>query len=335
MQGYAITMNRKWTVIMCIKTRLSQIPTALSGLALGVAGLGACWEHNIALNGYAQLAGATFAALCLVTLIGKFILHHRLLLEELAHPVAGSVIPTFAMAMMLVSAALARFLPAAGQCLWLTAIVLHLIFLLTFAYHRLRDISLHHMVPSWFVPPVGIVVADIAYPGTPALFGVAHFALYFGLGAYALMLPVMIYRFIFAPEVPDAAKPTLAILAAPASLSLTGYLSIEHSPSPVIIALLFGIAVLMTFIIYFAMIRLLRLPFSPAYAAFTFPLVISATAMFKVAEWVETLPSAVSYAQQIQSFAQFELWVATTVVTYVALRYAHHLFMKPTPQLLA
>jgi tellurite resistance protein TehA-like permease len=35
---------------------------------------------------------------------------------------------------------------------------------------------------------------------------------------------------------------------------------------------LLGIAVLMTGIIYLAFIKLLRLPFSPGYAAFTFPL---------------------------------------------------------------
>lgn len=74
------------------------------------------------------------------------------------------------------------------------------------------------------------------------------------------MLPMMIYRFIFTHEIPDAAKPTLAIMAAPASLSLAGYLTVVSEPSPVIVALLFGIAVLMTAIIYLAFTRLLRLP---------------------------------------------------------------------------
>ena len=51
-----------------------------------------------------------------------------------------------------------------------------------------------------------------------------------------------------------------------------------------LVAVLLGIAVLMTGIIYLAFIKLLRLPFSPGYAAFTFPLVIGATALFKVGQ---------------------------------------------------
>ena len=118
------------------------------------------------------------------------------------------------------------------------------------------------MVPSWFVPPIGIIVADVSFSGNPVLEPVANATLVFGLLVYAVMLPIMVYRLIFSHEVPDAAKPTIAIMAAPASLSLAGYLTVTASPSPVIIGLLFGIAVLMTFIIYMAFFKLLRLPFS-------------------------------------------------------------------------
>jgi tellurite resistance protein TehA-like permease len=94
----------------------------------------------------------------------------------------------------------------------------------------------------------------------------------------------MIYRLVFCESVPDAAKPTIAIMAAPASLSLAGYLTVTQDPSPVLVALLFGIAILMTVVIYAAFFHLLRLPFGPAYAAFIFPMVIGATALFKMAD---------------------------------------------------
>jgi len=82
------------------------------------------------------------------------------------------------------------------------------------------------------------------------------------MACYGLMLPLMLYRLIFSHEVPDAAKPTIAILAAPASLSLAGYLTVSQDPSLLLVAVLLGIAVLMTGIIYLAFIKLLRLPFS-------------------------------------------------------------------------
>ncbi|MGL5156595.1 MAG: TDT family transporter, partial [Aeromonas veronii] len=149
----------------------------------------------------------------------------------------------------------------------------------------------------------------------------ANGLLWFGIICYGLMLPLMLYRLIFSHEVPDAAKPTIAILAAPASLSLAGYLTVSQEPSLLLVAVLLGIAILMTGIIYLAFIKLLRLPFSPGYAAFTFPLVIGATALFKVAHLVEGFAQGSHYVEQIRLLAHFELGVATVVVGYVALRY--------------
>ncbi|MDK2617108.1 TDT family transporter, partial [Vibrio vulnificus] len=257
-------------MIQRTKAKVMGAPTPMAGLALGIASLGWSWENLATLNGYGQWISAAIASGLLVILAIKFLFHRHLLQQDLAHPVVGSVVPTFAMGTMVVSNSLGHFFPVAGDVLWLVAVVLHIVFLVSFLYHRAQNFELHHMVPSWFVPPVGIIVADVSFSGNPALAPIAHGALVFGMVAYAVMLPLMIYRFMFTHEVPDAAKPTMAIMAAPASLSLAGYLTVTAQPSPVIIALLFGIAVLMTAIIYLAFVKLLRLPFSPGYAAFTF-----------------------------------------------------------------
>lgn len=309
-------------MIKTAKAKVMGAPTPMAGLALGIASLGWCWENAATLNGYIQWAGAVIASVLLLILATKFLFHRHLLREDLAHPVVGSVVPTFAMATMVVSNSLGHFFPLAGDTLWLVAVVLHIVFLISFVYHRMQGFELHHMLPSWFVPPVGIIVADVSFSGNPALAAIANGALLFGMLAYAAMLPMMIYRLMFTHEIPDAAKPTIAIMAAPASLSLAGYLTVTAEPSPVIIGLLFGIAVLMTAIIYLAFIKLLRLPFSPGYAAFTFPMVIGATAQFKLAAWMQQTGMEHQYVAQIRGLASFELIVATLVVGYVALRYA-------------
>ncbi|MCG9737334.1 TDT family transporter [Shewanella insulae] len=311
------------------KKAVMGVPTPMAGLALGIASLGWCWENFTELHGYGQWAGAAIASLLLAVLSVKFFFHNHLLMQDLAHPVVGSVVPTFAMATMVVSNSLGQFYPVAGDALWLAAVALHIVFLVSFIYHRMKDFELHHMVPSWFVPPVGIVVADVSFSGNPALAAIAQGTLVFGMLAYAVMLPMMIYRLMFTHEVPDAAKPTLAILAAPASLSLAGYLTVTTTPSPVIIALLFGIAVLMTAIIYLAFYKLLRLPFSPGYAAFTFPMVIGSTALFKMANWMVVEGIEAEYVQQVRDLAGLELMVATVVVVYVSLRYINNLVIQP------
>ncbi|MGF1747593.1 MULTISPECIES: TDT family transporter [Vibrio] len=301
--------------------KMKSAPTPMAGLALGIASLGWCWENAGDFHHVAQWSSAAVASVLLVILAYKFLFHSHLLVQDLAHPVVGSVVPTFAMATMVVSNSIGQFFPVLGDSIWLAAVALHVVFLASFTYHRSRDFELHHMVPSWFVPPIGIVVADVAFSGTASLAPVANAALYFGIAVYAVMLPCMVYRLIFATEIPDAAKPTLAILAAPASLSLAGYLTVVAEPSPVLVAMLFGIAVLMTIVIYLAFIKLLRLPFSPGYAAFTFPLVISATALFKLAAWMINVHVPQSAVDQVLTLANIELIIATAVVSYVAIRY--------------
>ncbi len=99
-----------------------------------------------------------------------------------------------------------------------------------------------------------------------------------------------------------------------------------------ILALLFGIAVLMTMIIYLAFIKLLRLPFSPGYAAFTFPMVIGATALYKLVAWMGAHGAPESALHQVRMLANVELIVATVVVSYVALRYLMAYLPKPSRQ---
>ena len=308
-------------MIKATKAKVMGAPTPMAGLALGIASLGWCWENFAPLHGFGQLFGAAIASILLVILAVKFLFHGHLLRQDLAHPVVGSVVPTFAMATMVVSNSLGHFYPMFGDMIWLAAVGLHIVFLVSFVYHRAKEFELHHMVPSWFVPPVGIIVADVSFSGNPDLLVIASGTLIFGMLVYVVMLPMMIYRFMFTHEVPDAAKPTLAIMAAPASLSLAGYLTVVAQPSPVIVGLLFGIGVLMTAIIYLAFFRLLRLPFSPGYAAFTFPMAIGVTALFKLASWMQVSGVDSQYVQQVHTLAEVELIIATAVISYVALRY--------------
>lgn len=299
------------------------LPTPVAGLALGIASLGWCLENALPLHGVGQNVGAFIAGLLLAVLAIRFIFHPDTLTQDLKHPVVGSIVPTFAMAAMVVSKALGNFMPTAGQMLWLGAVIVHLVSLSLFIYHRAKEPKLHHLVPSWFVPPVGIIVADVTCP-SEAYTEFALILLAIGMVSYLLMLPMMIYRFMFRDEVPDAAKPTIAIMAAPASLSLAGYLSVVKEPSMLICAVLLGIALLMTIVIYCAFFRLMRLPFSPGYAAFTFPMAIGATALYKMANLVGSYPEAAEYARQLHMMATVEAVIATLVIGYVSVRFIHN-----------
>nr|WP_231619918.1 TDT family transporter [Pseudoalteromonas sp. SWYJZ98] len=299
-------------------------PTAMADLALGIASMGWAWENVFNLNNHGQFLGALLASVLILLLAAKFLLHPHLLKADLAHPVAGSVIPTFAMANLVISNSVGQFNPLVGDIMWVLAFVLHLIFLVSFLYQRAKKFNFEDMAPSWFVPPVGIIIADITFSGNPTLAWLAYSALVIGISTYAIMLPIMFYRFLLALKSDYEIQPTLAILAAPASLTLAGYFHIVANPSLVIVGALFILAIIKTLIVYVLFIKLLRRPFTPSYAAFTFPMVIGATALFKMADWMQSINLAIPFIDTVDYLATFELIVATAVVCYVSGRYFCH-----------
>ena len=52
---------------------------------------------------------------------------------------------------------------------------------------------------------------------------------------------------------------------------------------------------------------MLRLQFSPGYAAFTFPMAIGATALYKLSALAAEYPGTEDYVFQIRCLAHFEL----------------------------
>jgi exfoliative toxin A/B len=310
--------------------RLKKYPTPISGLTLGLAGVCAFWSAVVSaplLSKMILVISSLFIVLLLVPLVAKMVRFPVLLLDDLRHPTLGSVVPTLAMTLMLLSATLKIFSQTYASALWLFAVILHVIFFLLFCFSRLRDLDINHLVPSWFVPPIGIVVACLTVPDRHFLW-LAKILLFFGLIAYALMLPVVLYRLSVGDLVEDARKPTLAILAAPASLTLSGYLSLQVNPDPLLVTALFGIAVLMTVCVYLLLLKLLRLPFSPACSAFTFPLAISATALFKMSVWAEQIALFAGYAHYLFAAAIVEAVIASAVIAYVLQNYVRFLISQ-------
>lgn len=302
------------------RARLGAVPTPMGGLALGIASLGGAWALVLPGHGeWFKLCTALIATVLILAIILKFVMNPTLFREDLAHPVVGSVLPTCAMGIMVIAQSLLAFVPGFAKVLWLLAVIAHLLLFASFTVYRLMDFRLQQMVPSWFVPPVGIIVAALTSAG------MGHeklvFALFvFGLACYFIKLPVMLYRLIFSETIPDAALPSFAIMAAPASLSLAGYLSITEQPNYLLVAVLLPLAIFMTSLVYVAFVRLLRLPFSPGYSSYTFPMVVGATALLKLADVLE-LEGHQEVFDVVYPLAGLELLIATVLVVYVSIRY--------------
>lgn len=273
---------------MKIKTRnfFQYLPVALTGLALGVSGVSGA--VSIIFNPIALYVGNFISLILLLPIIIKNILHFNIFKEELKHPTLGSFIPTLDMALMNFSVVLHKFSPVLGKGLWITCILLHLIFAAVFIYHRFKSWDIKHMVPSWFVPPIGIVVSTVnsTVMGMPEL---AKGIFFIGFLFYVVMLPIMLYRIIFIEKIEDARLPTFAIMAAPPNLCLAGYLVAFENPNPEMVSFLLPLAIFMTSLLYISIVKIIRIKFTPIYASFTFPLAIGATAILKYSKYIGSI----------------------------------------------
>ncbi len=274
------------------------------------------------------ILGFWVALLLLLPLLLKFFCHPKLFLEEIKHPTVGSIIPTIAMTLMFLSHTLGLMNESLAIIVWCLAVVCHISFFTLFVYHRFRDFDLNHLVPSWFVPPIGIVVACLTVPA-PFFLPLAHVLLGFGIVSYLILLPLVLYRISIGTKIEDARKPTLAILAAPGSLTLSGYLTIVTHPNPLLVLFLCSIAILMTVSVYLMLFHLLRLPFVPACTAFTFPLSISATAMYKMNFWIFSQSVLHNYATYFHIIALIEGVLTTLIIIYILGQMLRYLKITP------
>ncbi|WP_153448443.1 TDT family transporter [Vibrio algicola] len=305
-------------------TKIKNFPTPVAGLALGISAIGWCWENYAPHLGLIQNTTSAIALLLVCGVMAKFIRHPTKLFEELRHPIVGSVLPTMCMALMAISYDLIHFhqLAITGRVVWYGAVILHLLFFISFTYHRCKGFKLKDMIPSWFIPAIGPILGCLANPGADTLW-LANILLVLGVGSYFVLLPLLMYRLTFHERLQAAEVPTFAIMAAPSNLIIIGYLGVATAPMVNMLLMLSGVAILLNVVFYLSLVRLLKQPFSAGFSAYTFPLASGATAMFKM----EALLTSHELSNGVGVFhylAIFQLYVASLIIAYVAFCFIKH-----------
>ncbi|MGL5245254.1 MAG: TDT family transporter, partial [Sarcina sp.] len=290
---------------------LEEYPIGICGTCLGFITLANCWKIKD-LN-FIKPVALVIASIAIILQIIRMIAHHKTIWNEIKNPVLGSFYPTIDMACFLIASSLLDVLPTFAKALWLVCVIFHLIMLIIFSYYRIKDFTFTHVVPSWFVPPVGIVVGTVASVGM-GFTTIAKLIFYFGLISYIIMWPIMLYRLIKYP-LPEPQKPIIGILAAPASLCLVGYLTISNTPNKLIIIFLTLTSVFNLLIVYIKLPALLRKGFAVTYASLTFPLAISILAMYKMSVYVNKI--GFNDYNLFKLAADVEIVIGTYVIFYV------------------
>ena len=301
---------------------LKQIPLPICGLILGLISLGNLLYSKgyTILGNFYDMLGLFLMFLILL----KIVLAMKHTISTLNDPIVASVSPTFTMSLMVLSVFLKRLsdFSLLANVTWWTALILHLILMMYFIYlHVLpKELKIHDVYPSWFITFVGIGVISATSPD----FGleVGKVVVWITLLFYFILLPIVMHRVFILRKMHKSLLPLITIITAPGSLGLVGYLTVVEAKSKIFVIFLFILSQAIYFITLGLLTKLLRSAFYPSYAAFTFPLVISATAV--------NLTSKLSVFQflNLELLANMEILIAIAIVTYVLIRYCIFLGSK-------
>lgn len=297
-------------------TLIKNIPIPISGLILALLSLGNLTQD---IHPCLRVIFGGIGLIFLILIILKLIFHTDLIKEDFENPVIASSSGTFSMSLMILSTYIITFNPSIAYGVWIIGIALHILLMIYFTYHFIvRNFNISNVYPTYWIVFVGITMGAI----TSGVHGASEVGFIFfiiGFIAMAITLPLVIYRYIRDPEVPDANKPLICIFTAVLSILIVGYLnsasgiSLEFITALYIFACIFYVFALWKFIEY------RNLDFYPSFAAFTFPFVISALA-------TKGVLSKIGSNLILNSILEIEIAIAAVIVVYILIRYS--IFLK-------
>ncbi len=300
---------------------IKKIPIPMAGLSLGFAALG-----NL-LQSYSEsirlLCGIISAVLAILFLC-KCIFHFDMVKEDMKNPVMASISGTFSMAVILLSAYAKPFIGGSAVYIWYIGIALHVLLMLYFTARFLYKLNMKTVFASYYIVYVGIVTASVTAPA----FGhteVGTGIFWFGLVCCLILLVLVTMRYVKYREIAEPARPLFCIYTAPVSLCLAGYLQSVEAKSVTMVLFLMVLAGILYITVLAYLPRFLALPFYPSYAAFTFPVVISAIAMKMSTAFLAKMGYAVGFLPVI---VLAETVIAVCLVIYVFIRYMKFLFSR-------
>lgn len=300
---------------------LDKVSMSISGLMLGSI------ETGNLLVSYGVIFKIIFGIISgaiLFLLILKIFSDHEFILEELKNPAIAGVASTFPMGIIILSSYIIFFSEKIAYATWIIGFVLQCVLIIYFTKKFIFNFDIKKVFPSYFVVYVGVAVSSIVAPVFNSAY-VGKELFWFGFIAYLVLLPIICYRIFFIRKIPEALIPTITILAAPASLCLTGYLCSFETVDTHILWILFIMSFAMFLAVILHMPKMLKLKFYPSYSAFTFPLVISAIAMQSLNTF---LTKNGIYIILIQYLSYFTELIAIILVVYVLICYLNFLFIE-------
>ena len=293
-----------------MKKFLEKFPLPISGLALGMAALG-----NL-VRSYGEICRSIFGVLSfiiIVLLTIKILMNFGDFRKNMENPVISGSFATYSMAIIILSSYINN--KSVGIIFWYIGIAIHILLIIWFSLKYIPKRNIETVY-------VGIIIVSVTAPWFKMLM-LGKIAFWFGFVMYLILIPVVCYRVFKVKKIPEPALPVFAVFAAPAALSLAGYINSFPEKNIVIFNLLIFLTVFFYTLVLFSMPKLLKIRFYPSYAAFTFPMVISSLALKLATGVLKKVGTNVALLAKIVNITEI---IALVAVIYVFIRYLQFIF---------
>ncbi|MHA1583639.1 MAG: tellurite-resistance/dicarboxylate transporter [Promethearchaeota archaeon] len=225
----------------------------------------------------------------------RWIMFPKNAMADLKNPVKSCFYATIAIAMLVLASNFIVILKAVvlGEIFWFIGTFATITFAIIIPYISFSssDVTLKHIHPGWYIPPVGLIVIPMAGSliisnFTGLVQELVIFLNYFGWGAgffiYLALMVIVFHRMILHEPLPDGLVPTVWINLGPIGVGVAALINLTtNSPflSGESIAplkdfgfLFWGFGVWWVLMAITITIKRKRLPFAMSWWAFTFPL---------------------------------------------------------------
>jgi len=308
-----------------IREFISKIPVPVCGLSLGTASLDRFFWYYYG-DVYVFNVFALFAFIIAVLFTIRLITDIRGVIKEVQTPAAFGVLATYPMTLMLLAAYaedhIGGIIGDVAFAVWISAIAASFVLMIIFIRKAFFGFGIDRVTPSWVIIFVGYVVAAVTSPsfGTEDIGRMIFWSGFFG---YLFIIPVIIYRTLRI-RMPEPLVPQIAIITAPANLCVVGCMAAYGNDPTGAAFIAFTIVAVMGMISYAAVMAympvMLNRKFYPSFSALTFPLVISATAFYKLGEYHGLSSGIYNVILTVMIAA------AILIVVYVLIRYVIFLY---------
>lgn len=271
--------------------RLKYVPLALFTIPMSLAGVGLACQRIEAMAGWREMPSLSLLALAVVSFLlvalaygAKLVRHPDAVLADWRHPVRMCFFAPAGMTLLLLATALVNGKAPIAWTVWAVGTLgLAVTAGATLSAWIARDtLQPAHLLPVWFLPIVGTCLVPHAGVRLGQL-EVSWLFFAFSLLLWLVLLPLILQRLIFGPPLPDAMRPSLAILVAPPALLFIAHVELAGGLQEGG-RILFGVTTVFGVLVLVKARWMLRAPFSLTWWSFSFPVAAwtSATLLYSV-----------------------------------------------------